>query len=133
MRPRFYSPVMIGLLAGCGMTNTAPVSMDLAAVAPNDMSAAPSLRVPELPPVPPLPTFADDAITDAKVQLGTYLFFDPRLSASGHSNCDGCHGHLTAFQDNLIGAVPDRSYPADRPVLTRNTPSFFNLTVSHIS
>jgi cytochrome c peroxidase len=94
---------------------------------PAMIPAPPGLRVPELPPLPPLPVWADDPSTPAKLALGTALFYDVRLSGSGHSLCDGCHSHYTFFQDNLITAIPDRSYPKDRPALGRNTPSLYNL------
>ncbi|HIE40053.1 MAG TPA: cytochrome C biogenesis protein CcsA, partial [Thiomicrorhabdus sp.] len=32
-----------------------------------------------------------DPITDAKVELGKKLFFDPRLSRSGLISCNTCH------------------------------------------
>lgn len=89
--------------------------------------AVPALRVPELPPLPPPPTFADDPVTDDKVALGTALFFDRRLSGSGHSSCASCHIPTTAFQDNLRKSTPDRSQPADHPTTNRNTPSLINL------
>lgn len=90
------------------------------------------LRVPELPPVPALPEWPSDPPTAAKVALGSQIFFDRRLSGHGKTNCDACHSYITSFQDNLIGGVPDRSYPSDRPTLTRNTPSFFNIVYAPV-
>lgn len=90
------------------------------------------LRAPELPPVPPLPEWPDDLPTPAKLALGTALFFDVRLSGSGHSSCDSCHGRLTSFQDNLVTAIPDRSYPKDRPALDRNTPALLNIVYAPV-
>jgi cytochrome c peroxidase len=55
-----------------------------------------------------------------------------RLSGSGHTNCMSCHLWRTAFQDNLIFSVPDRSYPSDRPTLTRNTLSFYNIVYAPV-
>jgi cytochrome c peroxidase len=103
---------------GGGETNTPP--------------PASTLRVPSLGPVPPLPEWKDDPTTDEKVTLGTDMFFDVRLSGSGHSTCDACHGHQVNYQDNLNLSVPDRSYPADVPKLTRNTPSFYNLVYAPV-
>jgi cytochrome c peroxidase len=90
------------------------------------------LRVPSLGPVPALPVSADDPPTDAKIALGNALYFDARLSGSGHTACANCHGNDTAFQDNLVTPVPDRSYPSDRPTLTRNTLSFYNIVYAPI-
>ncbi|MSP61436.1 MAG: hypothetical protein EXR72_14030 [Myxococcales bacterium] len=122
---RSSSPIAIS--SGSEMRALLGLSLCLLGCGGQPAPGSPSLRAPELPPVEPLPAWPDDPPSDAKIALGTAIFFDARLSQSGHSTCDGCHGHLTSFQDNLIGAVPDRSYPTDRPVLERNTPSFFNL------
>lgn len=90
-------------------------------------SGGPTLRAPAFGPVPDLPEFEGDPATPEKVAIGTDMFFDARLSGSGHSTCNGCHLYLTGFQDNLINSVPDRSYPNDTPTLARNTLSFMNL------
>jgi cytochrome c peroxidase len=96
-------------------------------------SGASSLRMPELGPVPPLPSFLpDDPVTPDKVQLGKDIYFDVRLSGSGHTNCDACHIHNTGFQDNLNLSTPDRSYPSDSPTLTRNTLSFLNIVYAPV-
>lgn len=91
------------------------------------------LRAPELGPVPPLPTFEGDPITDAKKELGALLFFDERLSGTRTTSCASCHAATTAFQDNLVGSTPDRSKPGGAPQLTRNTTSFLNLLYAPIS
>jgi cytochrome c peroxidase len=107
------------LFAACGSeappTNTTPV-----------------LRAPQHGPVPEPPEFEGDPSTPAKEAIGNYIFFDVRLSNSGHSTCNGCHLYLTSFQDNLITGVPDRSYPNDSPALPRNTPSFLNLVYAPV-
>jgi cytochrome c peroxidase len=92
-----------------------------------DGGNAGALRVPELGPVAPLPAFDGDPITDAERTLGNDLFFDPRLSGSGHTACNVCHVPATSWQDNLQLSTPDRSYPADSPTLSLNTLSFLNL------
>jgi cytochrome c peroxidase len=95
--------------------------------APPAPPAPGGLRAPELPPVPALTAEAGGAPTADQIALGTTLYYDVRLSGSGHTSCNSCHGMVTAYQDNLITPIPDRSYPSDRPALTRNTPSFYNL------
>jgi cytochrome c peroxidase len=115
--------------AGIGLA----VTLLLAACSGSGETIAPpppdagGLRVPGLGPVPPLPEWKDDPTTDEKVTLGTDMFFDIRLSGSGHTTCDACHGHQVSYQDNLTKAVPDRSYPLDTPKLPRNTPSLYNI------
>jgi cytochrome c peroxidase len=126
--------VLAGALACSG--SSAPVPATSSTTSTSDAgpadAAAIVLRVPALGPVPALPVSADDPPTDAKIALGTALYSDARLSGSGHTACANCHGNDTAFQDNLVTPVPDRSYPNDRPTLTRNTLSFYNIVYAPI-
>ncbi|MBK9261284.1 MAG: hypothetical protein IPM54_15960 [Polyangiaceae bacterium] len=96
------------------------------------VTSTPALRAPAFGPVPLLPEWNDDPPTKAKEELGRFLFFDPRLSASGNTNCDICHVAATRFQDNLITAVPDRSYPEAFPRTDRNTTSMLNIVYAPI-
>jgi cytochrome c peroxidase len=109
--------------AGCGATSSAKSASD---------GGAAKLRAPELGPVPPLPVFVDDPITPAKLALGTTIYFDKRLSGSGHISCNACHVPNTSFQDSLPLSTPDRSYPANEPTLFRNTLSFLNIVYAPV-
>ena len=44
-------------------------------------------------------------ITDAKVNLGKQLYFDPRLSKSGFISCNSCHNLAAGGTDNIEAAV----------------------------
>ena len=44
-------------------------------------------------------------ITNAKVNLGKQLFFDPRLSKSGFISCNSCHNLMAGGTDNIEAAV----------------------------
>ena len=44
-------------------------------------------------------------ITDAQIELGTALYFDPRMSAGGDVSCASCHGLDTGGVDNLQFSV----------------------------
>lgn len=96
-------------------------------------TSAHGLRVPEIGPVPELPSFPDDPLTDEKRALGTAIFFDERLSRTGTTNCNSCHLAATAFQDNLVASTPDRVKPGTSPKLPRNTLSFLNLVYAPVS
>ena len=48
-------------------------------------------------PTPAVP--ADNPMSDAKVALGRRLFFEPRLSITGHYSCGSCHEPARAFSD----------------------------------
>ncbi len=46
-----------------------------------------------------------DPITDAKVELGKKLFFDPRLSRSGLISCNTCHNLAMGGDDGIPAAI----------------------------
>jgi cytochrome c peroxidase len=46
---------------------------------------------PPLAPLPPVPEPPDNRITDAKVELGKLLFFDPKLTGDASLSCGDCH------------------------------------------
>lgn len=56
--------------------------------------------LPEHPPIP-----ADNPQTDAKIELGKQLFFDPRLSLSGTHSCNSCHNLAAGGEDGLAQPV----------------------------
>ncbi|HKD10337.1 MAG TPA: di-heme enzyme [Bryobacteraceae bacterium] len=57
-------------------------------------------------PIPYVP--ADNPMSEAKVELGRYLFYDARLSVNGKQSCASCHKQELAFTDGRavgIGAT----------------------------
>jgi len=54
-------------------------------------------------PKPRVP--ADNPMSDAKVRLGRYLFYDQRLSVNGASSCATCHKQELAFTDGRARSV----------------------------
>lgn len=61
-------------------------------------------------------------LTNARVELGRKLFYDPILSATGKRSCASCHKPELAFTDGLKTAlaVDEKTY------LLRNTPTILN-------
>jgi cytochrome c peroxidase len=55
--------------------------------------------IPE-PVVPP-----DNPMSDVKVELGRWLFYDTRLSGNGSMSCENCHQQRLAFTDGLPRAI----------------------------
>jgi len=51
--------------------------------------------------VPPPTVPADNPMSQAKVELGRHLFYDPRLSANQSMSCASCHHQDKAFTDGL--------------------------------
>lgn len=67
-------------------------------------AAAPYVwRLPRGFPVPAVP--ADNPMSAPKVALGERLFFDARLSVTGHYSCASCHDPRRSFSDGLPRAV----------------------------
>src|SRR5271169_3219018 len=54
-------------------------------------------------PKPYVPS--DNPMTEAKVELGRHLFYDPRLSVNGKSSCATCHKQELAFTDGRAVGV----------------------------
>jgi cytochrome c peroxidase len=60
-------------------------------------------RLPAGFPEPAVP--ADNPMSGAKVELGRHLFYDVRLSGSGHFSCASCHRQELAFTDGRGRAI----------------------------
>ncbi len=53
-----------------------------------------------LPPGFPVPLVPkDNRMSKAKVELGRFLFYDPKLSGNGTQSCSSCHLQAKAFSD----------------------------------
>lgn len=87
-------------------------------------------------PVPAVP--ADNPMSQAKVDLGRFLFYDKRLSGNGELACAGCHRQDLAFTDGAAfgkgatGQFTARSSQhlansAYHPTLTWANPSLLTL------
>ncbi len=62
-------------------------------------------------------------ITDAKVELGKHLYFDPRLSKSGLISCNTCH-NLAEGGDDGVSAAIGHKWTANPHHL--NSPTVYN-------
>ena len=62
-----------------------------------------STRLPRWFPIPNVPV--DNPMTEAKVELGRFLFYDPQLSGNGTYSCASCHQQALAFTDGLDRAI----------------------------
>lgn len=94
---------------GCG-----PIAAD-AGDAPTDEPREESPLPPGFPR-PPVPE--NNPSTDAKIELGRFLFYDVRLSAGEYTSCATCHRQELAFTDGAKqsaarqGALPPRNTPS---------------------
>lgn len=90
------------------------------------LSAAVSLLGPKFPPIgplPPVPIPKDNPQTQAKVDFGKQLYFDPRLSGNNNISCASCHLPSLGFSNG-------QRFAKGGPDLTdeggRNTPTVYN-------
>ncbi|MCO4773389.1 MAG: c-type cytochrome [Deltaproteobacteria bacterium] len=119
---------LIATTAGCGDSNEGaeaptPVASEAAAVAES---------TPEAKPTPPphaalfgvLPEVAEaehNPITDAKVDLGRMLYYEPRLSKNHDISCNSCH------QLDNFGVDSEPTSPGHKGQLGgRNSPTVLN-------
>ncbi|MBB3182741.1 cytochrome c peroxidase [Halomonas fontilapidosi] len=76
-------------------------------------------RFEPLPHLPPIP--ADNSLSPAKVELGKFLFFEPRISSSGVISCATCHNPALGWTDRI-----PRATGHDGQIGERNTPTVLN-------
>jgi cytochrome c peroxidase len=69
-----------------------------------------------------VPAPADNLGTPARVELGQWLFFDPRLTGAGFVSCASCHNPSLAWTDGLPIGIGIGSAKAKK----RNTPTILN-------
>lgn len=79
-----------------------------------------ALPLPEGFPAPAVPE--DNPLTPEKVELGRFLFYDPRLSTNQTQSCASCHRQEKAFSDGRQVAVGSTG-----EVHPRNSPSLTNV------
>jgi len=72
--------------------------------------------LPDRPPDPP-----DNPTTPEKVELGKFLYFDPRLSGDGSTSCATCHDPSEAWGKNQVMSP---AYPGNEHF--RHSPTILN-------
>lgn len=95
-------------------------SMAVAAQSP-DREALMSMAQRLFAPLPEAVEKPDNPLTEAKIELGKMLFYDPRLSQSGFISCNSCHNLATYGVDNLPTSLGHRW-----AVGPRNSPTVLN-------
>ncbi|MEO0813642.1 MAG: cytochrome c peroxidase, partial [Myxococcota bacterium] len=81
MAHRIFGWCAVALVAGCGAEDS-PLAWPTPA-------GFPAMSIP-----------ADNPMSVAKVELGRYLFYDPRLSFNQEISCSSCHEQEHAFADS---------------------------------
>lgn len=66
-------------------------------------------------PTPDLPL--DNPLTEAGVQLGKMLFYEPMMSKDGSMSCASCHNQMDAFSDTLQFSIGVENLPGKRQAM----------------
>ncbi|HTU59409.1 MAG TPA: di-heme enzyme, partial [Polyangiales bacterium] len=104
------------LVVGCGANG------DERLEEPLEVAGETCERCPERAHFPEMAVPADNALSDARIDLGRHLFYDKRLSGNGAQACAGCHRQELAFSDGRV--LPEGS---TGHVIPRNAPSLANV------
>jgi cytochrome c peroxidase len=88
-------------------------------------STAPSFQwnKPAWAPIPNVP--ADNPMSDAKVTLGRFLFYDKRLSIDQSMSCGSCHQQARAFTDGAPTHLGVNGLAGNRNVMTLTNVAYF--------
>lgn len=100
-------------LAGCGGGSTEVTDTGLS-------SGDWTWSLPQSFPAPAVPAY--NPMSQAKVALGRFLFYDKRLSGNGQQSCGSCHQQDKAFTDGLARAVGSTG-----ETHSRNSPGLANV------
>jgi cytochrome c peroxidase len=92
---------------------------------PTIIEAGYVLKIPEGFDAPLIPV--DNPLTEAKINLGKKLFFDPALSVDSTISCGSCHKQEYAFGDNV-----SISEGVNHTLGFRNAPSLGNIAWSPV-
>ena len=87
---------IVAVGSGVALVLAAALVILLRTAAPYRWELPESYLVPAVPP--------DNPMSEAKVELGRYLFYDRRLSVNGNTSCGTCHRQSLAFTDGLAQA-----------------------------
>ncbi|MCG8426514.1 MAG: hypothetical protein MI754_04050 [Chromatiales bacterium] len=98
MRMKKFAPTLVAVavaavLAGCQSQamKSEKSAMPAKEKAPAAKMAMKSMAPPALAPLGEAPIPPDNKLTDAKVELGKLLFFDPRVGGDASTGCSTCH------------------------------------------
>ena len=128
---------ILNLLAAFFLSVCLSIGLSRAIAAEGDLAVAKyNWNLPEWTPKPVVPE--NNPITTEKVELGKYLFYEPRLSITGEYSCASCHKQSLAFTDGKQVAIGSTNESHSRnsmslanvaysPVLTWANPLMTNL------
>lgn len=110
---------LVTVLAGCMPTTQKTPYTEVNGVLDDGYRSVYGNLFQPLPALPPIPS--DNSLTPEKIELGRFLFFEPRISASGVISCATCHNPALGWTDRIPRATGHEGQVGDR-----NTPTVLN-------
>ncbi|WP_339725044.1 MbnH family di-heme enzyme [uncultured Paraglaciecola sp.] len=107
--------LVMGILMGCNQSSSTTVEESTQQQSLRDL-----LELPAHMAVPSIPDF--NPLTAEKIQLGRFLFYDPKLSANQTQSCSSCHEQILAFSDAV-----ERPFGSTGHQLVRNSQGLANV------
>jgi cytochrome c peroxidase len=106
---------MLFLLSACEQESSTIIE-----TSSENLSVREILELPDHMPTPAIPDF--NPLTNAKIQLGRFLFYEQKLSANQTQSCASCHNQALAFSDGIAQPVGSTGHQ-----LVRNSQGLANV------
>lgn len=110
-----FSFFVLFFLSGCNVSSETTIN-----TTENEQSLRGLLDLPEHMPLPAIPEF--NPLTQEKITLGRYLFYDTKLSANQTQSCQSCHFQIDAFSDRVSTPIGSTGH-----ALVRNSQGLSNV------
>ena len=113
-----FLPFLLFLLlfmSGCNVSSDTTIS-----ITEDEQDLRRLLELPDHIPLPAIPEF--NPLTQEKITLGRFLFYDTKLSANQTQSCQSCHFQIDAFSDRVSRPVGSTGH-----ALVRNSQGLSNV------
>lgn len=120
-----YIPLL--MIMACGQNKTGPRETSIAPVYTSQDTAIWKQAETYFKVMPAVAENPQNPLSNEKVKLGKILFYDTRLSKTGHNSCNSCHNLSTYGVDNLATSIGDAGKAGDR-----NSPTVFNAALHNM-
>jgi cytochrome c peroxidase len=106
---------MLFMLSACDLESSTEIE-----TSSDNLTTREILELPDHMPTPYVPDF--NPLTNAKIQLGRFLFYETMLSANQAQSCASCHDQSLAFSDGVAQPLGSTGHQ-----LVRNSQSLVNV------
>ena len=110
-----FLPFLLLFISGCNVSSDTTISST-----EDEQDLRTLLALPDHMPLPAIPEF--NPLTQEKIILGRFLFYDKQLSANQTQSCGSCHFQMDAFADGISTPVGSTGH-----ALVRNSQGLSNV------